>query len=316
MKKLLLVGSGPMAVEYNKVLNSLGVEYTVVCRKESSANNFYEKSGLMPLIGGVESLDKKSLINYDFAIVATEVDNLASVSKYLFENGVERILIEKPAGLSVSEIKGLNEAATKSSSKGYVAYNRRFYASVQLAKKIIYEDGGILSAFFEFTERSYLIKDSNKTIATKQNWLVANSSHVIDMFISLCGIPKDICSFKAGFLDWHNNSSIFTGAGITNKGIPFSYHANWESAGGWGLEVFTKKRKLIFRPLERLKQLELGVAELAELDYDYSFDISFKPGLFKMVVAFLNDDENNLLGLESHLENFSVYETILKGQVV
>lgn len=316
MNKLLLVGSGPMAMEYNKILKSLNLDYTVVCRKETSAKSFFEKTGVNPITGGVYSLNHEFLSSYGYAIVATEVDNLSNVSKYLFEKGVKNLLIEKPAAINVTDMQMLSETARKFNSKGYVAYNRRFYSSINLAKSLIDEDGGILSAFFEFTERSYLIKDADKSIITKRNWLIANSTHVIDMFIAMCGIPKVINCYKTGFLDWHNNSAIFTGAGITKNNIPFAYHANWLSAGGWGLEVFTNKRKLIFRPLERLRQQELGSSEIIEPQYDYSVDISYKPGLYKMVEAFLGFNTNKLLSLEEQVENLKIYETILNGQVV
>ncbi|MBE2279091.1 MAG: Gfo/Idh/MocA family oxidoreductase [Ignavibacteriaceae bacterium] len=313
---LLLVGSGPMAIEYSKVLKSLNIAFTVICRKESSATSFFEKTGINPLFGGVNNLDREKLSTFRCAIVATEVDNLAGVSKFLIENGIKNLLIEKPAALNVAEMLSLSELAAKYNSKGYVAYNRRFYSSIQIAKRIIDEDGGVLSAFFEFTERSHLIKDADKTTATKLNWLIANSSHVIDMFISLCGIPKTINCYKAGYLDWHKNSAIFTGAGITIKNIPFSYHANWISAGGWGLEIFTNKRKLVFKPLERLKQQVIGSSEIEDIEFDYSKDISFKPGLLKMVEAFVSNETQDLVRLDTQVENIKIYESILKGQSV
>ena len=41
-------------------------------------------------------------------------------------------------------------------------------------------------------------------------------------------------------LDWHSSSSQFCGSGITDKGALFSYSADWESPGRWGIEIKTE----------------------------------------------------------------------------
>ena len=71
------------------------------------------------------------------AIVAVGVENLASVSMQLLQYGINKILIEKPAGIFFKEITDLVKLANNNKASVFVAYNRRFYASSQKAKEII-----------------------------------------------------------------------------------------------------------------------------------------------------------------------------------
>ena len=85
-----------------------------------------------------------------------------------------------------------------------------------------------------------------------QRWGISNSLHVISMVFDLIGLPKEITSKQSGKTSWHDSGSIFTGNGISENNIPFSYHADWESAGRWGIEIMTKEHAYRLMPLENL----------------------------------------------------------------
>ena len=71
------------------------------------------------------------------AIIATPVLSIFDCAKTLIENGVSYLLIEKPGGIDEAQIGELNRISRKHNSKVFIAYNRRFYQSVQEAKNII-----------------------------------------------------------------------------------------------------------------------------------------------------------------------------------
>ena len=114
---------------------------------------------------------------------------------------------------------------------------------------IIKLDAGVTSFNFEFTEWANTIEPLVKAEGIKEKWFLGNSTHVVDLAFYLGGKPKKISTFTSGSLVWHPSSSVFAGAGITDKDILFSYSANWESAGRWTVEVLTKDNKLIFEPM-------------------------------------------------------------------
>ena len=66
-------------------------------------------------------------------------------------------------------------------------------------------------------------------------------------------------------MEWHKSASIFSGSGISKKGIIFSYLADWGSAGRWNLELTTKNRRLYFSPLEKLFCTNRGSLEKYEI---------------------------------------------------
>ena len=192
----------------------------------------------------------------------------------------------------------------------YVGYNRRFYASVHKAREIISNDGGVSSFNFEFTEWSHEIKNLSKAPGVKESWFLVNSSHVVDLAFNLGGEPKKISCYTSGGLSWHPNASKFYGAGISVYGALFSYQANWESPGRWGIEICTNKHRLIFRPLEKLQiqEIENVNSEFAVINDE--IDLSFKPGLYEQTKVFLFNPNNNLCSVEKHLSNMKYYDKI------
>ena len=195
-KNIWLIGAGQMAVDYHKVLNDLEVPFTVVGRGESSAKIFSERTGVRPFIGGLDNFLTTNPEKCTHAIVAVGVETLAYTTSLLLEYGIPNILVEKPAGLNKKEIRFVTKLPKEKNAKVYVAYNRRFYASVLKAKEIIEADGGVKSFNFEFTEWAHEIEPLKKAEGVKENWFLTNSTHVVDLAFHLGGKPKKISSFS------------------------------------------------------------------------------------------------------------------------
>jgi predicted dehydrogenase len=310
--KICLIGAGQMALDYAKVLQNLKVDFDVVGRGEKSAQGFESKFQKTVIRGGVQDYLNKRRDSPDYAIVAVSVDRLAEVTHSLLKGGCTKILVEKPGGLNEAEINAVAKAGEQDADI-FIAYNRRFYASVIEAKKRIAEDGGVSSFQFEFTEWSNIVEklpDEN----VKREWLLANSTHVIDMAFYLGGRPRKISSYVAGSLAWHPSGSRYAGAGISENDALFSYSANWEAPGRWGVEILTRKNRFIFRPLEKLQVQELASVAITEASIDDRLDREFKPGLYLQTKAFLEESNQGLLSITQHLLNFEFYNEIAAGK--
>ncbi|HQU71855.1 MAG TPA: Gfo/Idh/MocA family oxidoreductase [Calditrichia bacterium] len=310
---LVLVGTGPMAVEYARVLQALGKITLVIGRSEGSAATFEAKTGLAPFTGGLARYLSQYNALPPRAIVAVGVPELAEVTATLLDASVTDILVEKPAGLNPREIRQLGEKCKQADARVYIAYNRRFYASVQKLMKLVEQDGGAQSFFFDFTEWGHVIEKSPQRDIVKANWLIANSSHVIDLAFYLAGYPTRLYAQVAGSLGWHPGGAVYTGAGKTNRGIPFSYHANWAGPGRWGVEVITRTNRYFLRPLEKLARQPLGTVDLEKVDLDDELDQRFKPGLYLQTEAFLKGHSDVFPSIAEHVENMAVYLQILEG---
>jgi predicted dehydrogenase len=292
-----LIGAGEMAIDYAKVLQAQNVAFDVCGRGAKSAKNFNEKTGVPVHQGGLQSwLDRGPSVP-SAAIVAVNVEQLAETTLSLLRYGVRRVLVEQTAGLDLEDINLVANEAGKKAAEVYVAYNRRFYASVLEAQEMIASDGGVISFTFEFTEWSHVIAGLDTNPRVKEHWFLANSTHVIDLAFYLGGRPKELISYTTGGLSWHPSASVFTGAGITEKGALFSYHANWESPGRWGVEILTRKHRFIFRPLEKLQVQRLGSVVIEEVKVDDELDQKYKPGLFLQVKAFVTGKNSEKLDL-------------------
>jgi predicted dehydrogenase len=239
--------------------------------------------------------------------VSVGVESLASTTTKLIEYGVKNILIEKPAGLNYDQVEQLAQKSVESSANVFVAYNRRFYASVQSAREIITNDGGVTSFNFEFTEWAHVIEKIPTSLDVKNKWFLANSTHVVDLAFYLGGKPEQICTFATGMIDWHPDASVFCGAGKSVTGALFSYQANWEAPGRWAVEVLTKKHRLIFKPLEKLQIIKINSLAIESMVIDDAFDTLYKPGLYAQTKNFLAGEHADMCLIDEQLNNMKHY---------
>lgn len=300
---VLIVGAGDMAGEYVKTLYHLGMtaeKMHVVGRGKEKAERFAQQFNVRCQSGGTAALT--SISGHERAIVAVSHLELPNVAKVLIERGSRYILIEKPGALYKFQLEELEALAKQKSAHVFVAFNRRFFPSVDAVRNIIEEDGGLLSCHFDFTELENLVlrEKESKRLPDEvlRRWGIVNSFHVIDLFLNLAGRPRDWKSFQLGSLPWHPKGATFSGAGITEKNVLFSYLSTWNGAGRWGLELTTSRRKMILRPLEVLNIQKKGSFSLEEVKLQREPE-KLKPGFFAQVKAFL--DWSNGLGIDPRL---------------
>ena len=310
MKNVWLIGAGPMAQDYIKVLEALKTDFLVIGRGKETAQKCEESTGCEVVLGGLNTfLDLKPEV-CSHAIVSVGVEKLYETTKALLVYGVKNILVEKPAGLHKKEFEDLVRVAKEKQANVFVAYNRRFYASVTKAQKIIEEDEGLSSFNFEFTEWAHVIAPLKKAEGVKEKWFLANSTHVVDLAFFMGGKPKEMVTYKSGMLDWHPSGSNFSGAGISSSGALFNYQANWESAGRWSVEMLTKKHRLILRPMEKLQIQKKGSVAVDFVELDESLDLEFKPGLFRQTQSFLEGEYQKMCHIDEQAEMFDTYADI------
>lgn len=296
-----------MARDYAKVLQSLPAEFKVIGRGARSAEEFSAAADCAVRAGGLQSA-LKAWSAPDSAIVAVGVEELARVATNLIEAGTRRILLEKPGGLNTVEIQALEQTAVAHGATVLIAYNRRFHAATARARELIAEDGGATICTFEFTEWSHLIAPLVKASGVKDAWFLANSTHVVDLAFHLCGFPKEWSAWHGGSLSWHPASARFCGAGVTEHGVFFSYHADWEAPGRWGVEVLTRCRRFVFRPMEQLQVIPLGSVKIESVEIDDHLDKAFKPGLYEQTSAFVAGDDRFFCTLADQARHSGVYD--------
>lgn len=309
MKNIVILGSGPMACYYSQILQAMQLPTTIVGRSEHSVANFEKTTGLKAIAGGYENYFRNNDTSFTHAIIAVGEKQLGHATRAAINAGIAQILVEKPGGIDSDDIRLVAQSAKTNNAHVFIGYNRRWYSSVERAKSIIADDGGLLSFNFEFTEWSHVIETLEKEDGVKENWFLANSSHVIDLAFYLGGVPKVLNAYTAGSLNWHPKAAIYAGSGVTEQGSLFSYQANWQAPGRWSLEFLTKQHRLFLKPLEKLFVQKIGSVALEEITLDDSIDYDFKPGLYKQTEAFLNNPKS-LPSIDEQVTMLGWYEKI------
>ncbi|OGZ03499.1 MAG: hypothetical protein A2430_01980, partial [Candidatus Liptonbacteria bacterium RIFOXYC1_FULL_36_8] len=303
-------GAGPMATAYAKVLINLKKPFLVVGRGKSSARLFTKTTNHPVILGGLDKWLKNNQPPKN-SIIAVNIESLGYSARLLLKHDTKRILIEKPGGLNFNDIKKTAALAKEKNATVFLGYNRRFLSSVLYAKQLVKDDGGLLSIFFDFTEQSSKVASSFHPPAVKHFWLLANSSHVIDLAFFLAGKPKFFRSFSLGRLLWHKPAA-WSGSGLTKKNVIFSCRADWRSPSRWRLELYTKKRRLILEPLEEIKEQLPDSFAVNPLTINNSLDLNFKPGLYLEVKEFLRSRPRSLLSISDYLLSLPFYKNLYK----
>ncbi len=301
-----------MGVEHARAAKALGVEPTLLVRSTERAESIAAETGLTVLAAtGTDWIARHEAPTH--AVVAVAVDGLAPVCHDLIRAGVKNILVEKPGGTSEDELARLADAATAAGVKVFIGYNRRFYASVQEARRRLAEDGGATSVRFDFTELAWRVAELPTADAIKAAWLYANSTHVIDTAFFLAGEPEALTASVAGELAWHPAGAVFAGQGRTGAGALFSYLADWNAPGRWSVDVRSPKERLLLEPLEGLSVQRARTFTWEPVDLDTSSDGGLKPGVLGQMRAFLGGDaQGDLMPLAAQVERARlVYDRIL-----
>ena len=312
---LLMIGAGAMAQEYAKVFDVIEQPVIVMGRGTSSATAFETATGQPVGTGPLEDQLNALGTIPDQAVVTVNAMFLAEITASLAERGVQRILVEKPAALDAEELTMLRKVVSRTGAEVRIGYNRRFLPSVMSARRMVEEDGGVLSVSFDFSEPSRRIATLDKPQRELDTWFYGNSSHVVDLALHFVGPIETVDGLTGGGVDWHEPAGVFVGHGRATSGALVSWHANWMGPGRWGVQVITPERRLILAPIEQLRVQDHGSFAEHPIEIDTSSDGGCKPGLLGQVTAFLTGAGiEHLPTLDEHAARWPSFEMIRTGR--
>ena len=286
-KTILIIGAGWMGKQYCQALAQMGIrDVCILSRSEKSAKACCEEYSFQSYYGGYETC-LESLGIFDLVIITMPVNELLSAALKAIECGNKNILIEKPGSLYSSVLFELAKHLNDRNLRIRIAYNRLVYPNLWRLKELAQDDGGITSCRYTFTELVHTINFNNNQNEVYERWGVANSLHVISMAHSLIGFPKEIQTCQLGKLDWHSSGDRFIGMGISQDEIPFSYHADWGSAGRWGIEIMTPQNAYRLMPLEELYTCKKGTFDWEIIETTSAFP-TVKQGVAEEIAVMLD----------------------------
>lgn len=300
--RVLIVGAGVTGREHVRAFAAIAPG-ACACYAPSDRNSAAVRALGVPFFSGALS-DAVATFAPSHVAVVVPVEALADTTRQLLRLGLRALLVEKPGCLDSRTARALTEEAARAGARVSVAFNRRFYASTARAAEIIERSGeAIRSVAFEFSEWADQVGALEGVSAVvKSRWAVVNSLHPIDLALHRVGLPEleQTAFVRSGSLAWHPSASIMALAGVTERGVPFAGHADWDAPGRWGVEWRTPSRRFIFRPLETLLVLERGKLEPQPVPLEDDADRRFKPGFLKQAEAFLAEPASARLASLSH----------------
>ncbi|MBI4620255.1 MAG: Gfo/Idh/MocA family oxidoreductase [Desulfobacterales bacterium] len=251
-KSVLILGGGKMGKEFSNALLAMNIHnFTIITANGRTAMECRSAFECRIMNGGYQANVLKGDV-YDLVIIATPVHELIPAVRHVISCGNTNILVEKPCSVYSSELRALASELEDSGVRVRVGYNRRTYPNLWKLKELAKIDGGITSCRYTFTEILRTIIFDNNHPDAYERWGITNSLHVISTAHFLIGMPNELSRYLIGGLSWHPIASRFVGAGLTEKDILFSYLADWDSAGRWGIEIMTPQNAYRLVPLEKL----------------------------------------------------------------
>lgn len=242
------------------------------------------------------------------AIVGVSIENTYEVYKRIYHM-FDICLLEKPLGYNLDQANKIFKLSKKSSTKIFIALNRRFYFSTQeLLKKITKEKSNrVVNIIDTQNPKLYRARFSNKVI---KNWIFANSIHIIDYINIICrGHIKKIERVYKKKDELKILKILFTSNDIC------IYEQYWNRPGPWSVSVSNNKGFYLLEPLEVLRYKEKDDISFKNNKRE-KLDIIFKPGFYNMyrnLSLFVQRKKNNLVDIEKSLNLMKLIHRI-KGK--
>lgn len=283
-----IIGAGLMGRQYLQASQALGIPHVRVCSRRPEPLAALCADGVETVAGGVEALACRPKPD-ELGIVATPTAMLVRAAERLSELGFRRLLIEKPVSLEADEIERLAGALEQRGVQAWCAFNRVAYPSFHEVRARIADEGGATSCVYTLTERIKPDWPQRFPAEELARWGIANSLHVVSMAHGLIGWPSRWNGSRAGAIPWHPTGVVFVGSGMSERGVPFAYQADWGSTGRWSVEAHTRVSSYRLCPLEQVFQRTSSAGDWTAVPVA-AYAPHVKAGLAEQVAAALDDE--------------------------
>ena len=307
--KVAVIGAGFMAREHIRAFQAVeGVTVSgITSRTRSRAEALASEFGIGVVCDSVDELYEKTTAG----LVVMTVPELAAnaVSKACFQYPWT-VLMEKPAGYNMPDAEEIAANAKAAGSKVFVALNRRFYSSTQTVLKEIKSVNSPRFIVLQDQEDPQRALQAGQPKTVVDNWMYANSVHVIDYF-TLFG-RGEVTSVEP-VIRWDAANPWVVAAKVAfDSGDCGIYQAIWNGPGPWSAAINTPEKRWEMRPLETGAYQNAGQRKLEPIEI-HAWDAEFKPGLRLMAETSVKaalGETTELPTLEESLKSMRLVKAI------
>jgi len=273
--RVAFVGAGYMTSEHLKAFNDVpGVELCgIYSRTMDRAEKLAEEFSVRVVCDSMSELYDKT--RADLVVVSVPELSVREVCLDAFQYPW-RCLIEKPAGYDLEDARRIVASATANKRLAFVALNRRHYSSTRMLLKDVGRQKGQRLIHIYDQEDPIAARAAGQPELVVQNWMYANSIHMID-YLSILGRGKIVSVDR--IVPWNAEVPCFVVAKISyDSGDIGIYEAVWNGPGPWAVTVTTQEKRWEMRPLEQASFQPYGSRKL-DPGTIHEWDSKFKPGL-------------------------------------
>jgi predicted dehydrogenase len=273
--RVAIVGAGYMSREHIRAVQAIdGASVAgIFSRTRAKAEAMAAEFGIPVVCDSIADLHQKT--RAELVIVSVPELSANAVCTACFEHPWTA-LIEKPVGYNVEDAEAIEAAARSRGRRAYVALNRRHYGSTRaVVADLANHPGPRLIKVQDQEDRvAALLAGQPKLVV--ENWMYANSIHVIDYF-NFLGRGKVVDVRPT--VHWNPDRPGYIAATLAyDSGDIGLYEAVWEGPGPWAVSVNTPDKRWEMRPLEKASFQIAGKRVLEQIDTG-DWDVQFKPGL-------------------------------------
>ncbi|MDY0042444.1 MAG: Gfo/Idh/MocA family oxidoreductase, partial [Desulforhabdus sp.] len=272
--KVAIIGAGNMAREHARVFADIpGVSLAGIhSRTRTHAEAVAREFNIANICDSADELYERTRADLVVITVFELAMKPVSVACFAYPWA---LLLEKPAGYNMQDAYEISAAADENGSKAYVALNRRCLSSTMAALDNLDLLGGPRFIRIQDQQDQAAALAAGQPPAVVENWMYANSIHVIDYFrIFGRGEPGRV----EPILPWNPRTPGTVVAKIEfDSGDVGLYEGIWNGPGPWAVSVSTPERRWEMRPLEQACFQNKGERKLHSVEV-HPWDREFKPG--------------------------------------
>jgi predicted dehydrogenase len=273
--KVAFIGAGYMTSEHLKAFQGLpnvklsGISSRTIGRSKTLAQS-YDIKNVCESIGQLYETTQANLV-----VISVPELSLFNVCKEAFKYPWV-CLIEKPVGYNLQDAQNIQDMAITEGRQVFVALNRRHYSSTKaLTDDMSHQEGVRLIHVYDQEDQAAALKAGQPKLVV-QNWMFANSIHLIDYFNFL---GRGVIACVDPIIPWTPDNPGIVMSKITySSGDVGIYEAAWNRPGPWAVTVSSEQKRWELRPLEQATFQNYGSRTL-ELVPIKRWDSEFKPGL-------------------------------------
>lgn len=309
--KVAIIGFGNIAIKHKQAIEHAGDVIIASVNRSEKGNQLAKDHGITNTYTSIESMIQNE--SPDAIVVTVSYENIYEQTKLLIPYKIP-LLIEKPAGTSLSELNELIQISKENATIVQVAMNRRHYDIFQTALAHMGGKDMLTAIDVEWSETPLKLL-SQKGYSREQvaKIIYGNSIHGIDMATYFCGELKDVHIQVSNCGDnfrWYMQFS-----GKSSRGVLVSFRSSWDHPVPWKMVMSTRSKRYVFAPLEKCYVQETDISEMFELNCDEQ-TIPIKAGFMGQWYAFkkaiLNPEFSLDHDLKSCLTSMSIAEDFYK----